>query len=83
MENQYVEYKVVISTPGYKIEGILVISAGVRLSDYLNNRERPFIPVIKTKMYDWKGEFLEESDFLSINKERIIWIKENTGKELF
>jgi len=83
MQGQFGKFKVVVSTPGFKIEASLVVPQGLRMSDYLNNKEKTFIPLVDCKLYDWKGEFLEDSPFLGINKERIIWIRESSGKELF
>ena len=83
MNGQFQKFKVVISTPGFKIKASLVVPEGLRLSDYLNDRSKIFVSLVEVKIFDWKGEFLEDTDFLGLNKERIIWIREDTGKELF
>jgi len=68
--------KVVISMAGYRLEGVVSVPEGIRPSDFLNSHDQMFIAVTDCKIYDWKGEFLEDKDFIAINKERISWIAE-------
>ncbi len=83
MKEHFQRFKVVISTPGFKIKAVLLVPEGLRLSDYLNDNHRSFISLVEAQLFDWKGEFLESTDFLGLNKDRIIWFREDTGKELF
>ncbi|MBN2120359.1 MAG: hypothetical protein JW734_04835 [Candidatus Omnitrophica bacterium] len=68
--------KVAISMPGYRIEGFISVPEGQRPSDFLNARRFRFVAITDSKVYDWQGEFLEDKDFLAVNKERISWIAE-------
>ena len=68
--------KVVISMPGYRLEGILSVTEGVRPSDFINSHEQLFISLTDCKVYDWQGKFLEDKDFIVVNKERISWVAE-------
>ena len=68
--------KVAISMPGYRIEGLISVPEGHRPSDFLNTQRYRFIAITDTKVYDWQGEFLEDKEFLAINKDRISWIAE-------
>ena len=68
--------KVVLSMPGFRVEGLISVPEGQRPSDYLNDQDKLFIAITDAKIYDWKGEFLEEKDFIAINKERISMISE-------
>ena len=62
--------------PGYRVEGLISVPDGQRPSDFLNSQRYKFIALTETKVYDWQGEFLEDKEFLAINKERVSWIAE-------
>jgi hypothetical protein len=68
--------KVAMSMPGYRVEGLISVPEGQRPSDFLNTQRYKFIALTEAKVYDWQGEFLEDKEFLAINKERISWIAE-------
>jgi len=65
--------RIVISIPGFKIEGEAHIMNGIRFSDFLNETKVNFVPLTNVEVYDWKGEFLYKTKFLAINKEKIAW----------
>jgi len=68
--------KTALSMPGFRIEGHISVPEGVRVSDFLNEQAHPFISVIEARIYDWKGEFIEDKEFMAVNKERISWMAE-------
>lgn len=68
--------KVGISMPGYRIEGYISVLEGQRPSDFLNVEEQQFVALTEVKIYDWKGEFLEDREFVAVNKERVSWLSE-------
>lgn len=71
-----VKSKIVISMPGYRIEGHISLPEGLRCSDFLNSERNEFISLTEVKIYDWQGQFLEDKDFIAVNKEKISWIGE-------
>ncbi len=71
-----VKSKIVISMPGYRIEGYISLPEGLRCSDFLNSERNEFISLTEVKIYDWQGQFLEDKDFIAVNKEKISWIGE-------
>jgi len=68
--------KTVMSMQGFRIEGYISVPEGVRASDFLNEQTQSFISVIDAKVYDWKGDFIEDKEFMAVNKERISWMAE-------
>jgi hypothetical protein len=68
--------KVAVSMPGYRIEGLISVPEGQRASDFLNAQRYQFVSLTEVKVYDWQGEFLEDKEYLAVNKERISWIAE-------
>lgn len=75
--------RIVISIPGFKIEGEAHILNGIRFSDFLNETKVNFVPLTNVEIYDWKGEFLYKAKFLALNKEKIAWTtyKEELSEE--
>jgi uncharacterized protein involved in tolerance to divalent cations len=68
--------KAVMSMPGFRIEGYISVPEGVRASDFLNEQEHAFVSVVEARIYDWKGDFIEDKEFMAVNKERISWMAE-------
>ncbi|HEC70088.1 MAG TPA: hypothetical protein ENI31_07390 [Candidatus Omnitrophica bacterium] len=68
--------RVVLSMPGYRIEGYISLPEGVRCSDFLNSERNSFVSLTEVKIYDWQGNFLEDKDFIAANKKRISWVSE-------
>lgn len=64
---------VVIQTIFGRIEGFFYVMAGARLKDEINNAEQ-FIAITNAKIYnlDGNGEF--SCEFLSLNRDHIIWL---------
>ena len=63
--------------PGYRVEGYIFVNKGQRATDYLNTRDKSFIAVTDAKIYDWKGDLLEQKEFIAVNKDRISLIAES------
>jgi hypothetical protein len=68
--------RVIISTSGLRIEGSFSVPEGLRASDHLNDVTQQFIMLTGTKLYDWKGDYLEDKEFLALNKNLITWMSE-------
>lgn len=73
MKKPVIKTKIAVSMQGLRIEGYISVPEGLRPSDFLN-AEQQFVSVIDVKIYDWKGEFLEDKEYMAINKDRISWI---------
>jgi len=76
MKKAVEKIKVAMSMPGYRVEGFIFVLEGQRASDFLNDQDKLFIAVTEAKIYDWKGDFLEDKDFIAVNKDRISLISE-------
>lgn len=68
--------RVSVCMPGIRLEGTFAVPEGLRVSDFLNDSNCIFVSVVDVKIYDWKGDFLEDKEFMAVNKERITWIAE-------
>ncbi len=68
--------KVIVSMPGYRIEGMIHVWEGERITDFLNSQKKTFIALTDAKVYDWQGEFIEDKKFMSVNRNRIAWMAE-------
>jgi len=68
--------KITLSMPGLRVEGHYSVPEGLRASDHLNDVDHQFVLLTDAKLYDWKGDYLEDKEFLAVNKNRITWISE-------
>ena len=57
--------KVIILTQTYKIEGLIDLIPGARLTDYMNNSNR-FIAVTNARIFDFKDNQILEAGFLDV-----------------
>ena len=76
--------KIMVSIPGFRIEGEAHIMNGIRFSDFLNEAKVDFVPLTNVDIFDWKGDFLYRSKFIAIHKDKIIWttyVDELTSKQ--
>ncbi len=64
---------VVIQTVFGRIEGFFHVMAGARLKDEINNAEQ-FIALTNAKIYDLDGKCELVCEFLSLNRDQIIWL---------
>ena len=80
-----VPIEVIIQTVSARIHGEIHVKPDERLKDELNQSEQ-FLAVTNAKILDQEGNPPYESQFLTINKNQIIWIipegdLENSKKE--
>ena len=68
--------KVKLFTSNCRIEGYLVMEEGLRLSNYLNKDSVHFIILTKVSVYDWSDKLLMSSDFLCVNKDSVIFARD-------
>ncbi|PWH19019.1 MAG: hypothetical protein DDG59_04405 [Anaerolineae bacterium] len=64
---------VMIQTIFGRIEGFFYVMAGARLKDEINNAEQ-FIAITNAKIYDLNGECEVLCEFLSLNRDHIVWL---------
>lgn len=64
---------VVIQTVFGRIEGFFHVMAGARLKDEINNAEQ-FVAITNAKIYDLRGDCQLVCEFLSLNRDHIIWL---------
>ena len=64
------EQYIVILTDTLRIEGILGIFSGVRLTDYMNE-SKPFIPITDATVKDLFGRPVMKSAFINVKREAI------------
>ncbi len=76
------EMPALIQTTANLIHGHIYLRAGLRLKDELNGTAEQFIAVTDAEVYNASGQVLVRSEFLTINKTHIIWIRpDEEGKE--
>ena len=67
--------RVILFTENTKIEGIISVREGFRISDYLNKEKGPFIPLNDVCVRDFSGRVQLDTNFLCVNKHKIIAVK--------
>ncbi len=63
----------IIQTVTNRIEGLIYVRAGERVSDELN-RSAKFLAVTDATIFDLNGKELYRSTFMSINLDQIVWL---------
>ena len=69
------EVAALIQTTANLIHGHIYLRAGLRLKDELNGTAEQFIAVTNAEVYNPNGQVLVRSDFLTLNKHEIIWVR--------
>ena len=69
------EVAALIQTTANLIHGHIFLRAGLRLKDELNGTVEQFIAVTEAEVYNPNGQVLVRSDFLTLNKNQIIWVR--------
>jgi len=64
-----------IQTTSNLIHGRIYLRPGLRMKDELNGTAEQFIAVTDAEVYNANGQVLVRSEFLSINKNHIVWIR--------
>jgi hypothetical protein len=69
------EIPALIQTVSNLIHGHLYLRPGLRLKDELNGLAEMFIAVTDAEVYNANGQVLVRSEFLTLNKNQIVWIR--------
>lgn len=75
------EISALIQTLTNLIHGQLYLRPGLRLKDELNGTAETFIAVTDAEVYNANGQVLVRSQFLTLNKAHIIWIRPDEESE--
>jgi hypothetical protein len=62
-----------VQTITHRVSGMIYFRPGERLKDELNRADK-FIAVTNATVYNAAGEVLYRADFLSINRDHIVWL---------
>jgi hypothetical protein len=63
----------IIQTTTHRIEGLIYVRTGERVSDFLNTGG-PFLAVTDATISDLSGVEVLSADFLSVNQNHVIWL---------
>jgi hypothetical protein len=66
---------VLIQTDTHLVHGQIYLRPGLRLKDELNGTAETFIAVTDAEVYHTNGQVLVRSQFLTVNKAHIVWIR--------
>jgi hypothetical protein len=69
------EIPALVQTTANLIHGHVFVRQGLRLKDELNGTAEQFIAVTGAEVYNANGQVLVHSEFLTINKAQIVWIR--------
>ena len=69
------EVATLIQTTANLIHGHIYLRAGLRLKDELNGTQEQFIAVTEAEVYNANGQVLVRSEFLTLNKNQIVWVR--------
>lgn len=69
------EVPALIQTTANLIHGHIYLRAGLRLKDEFNGTAEQFIAVTDAEVYNANGQVLVRSDFLTLNKNHVIWVR--------
>ncbi|MCC7361763.1 MAG: hypothetical protein IT317_19935 [Anaerolineales bacterium] len=69
------EIPALIQTVSNLIHGHLYLRPGLRLKDEFNGLAEMFIAVTNAEVYNANGQVLVRSEFLTLNKNQIVWIR--------
>ncbi len=69
------DISVLIQTATNLVHGRIYLRPGLRLKDELNGTAEHFIAVTGAEVYNANGQILVRSDFLTLNKNHIIWVR--------
>jgi hypothetical protein len=69
------EIAALVQTTSNLVHGHIYIRPGLRLKDELNGTSEMFIAVTDAEVYSLNGQVLVHSEFLTLNKSHIIWVR--------
>ena len=75
------EIAVLIQTTTNLVHGQIYLRPGLRLKDELNGTAENFLAVTDAEVYNANGQVLVRSEFLTLNKVHIIWIRPDEETE--
>lgn len=75
------EIAVLIQTTTNLVHGQIYLRPGLRLKDELNGTAENFLAVTAAEVYNANGQVLVRSEFLTLNKEHIVWIRPDEETE--
>ena len=75
------EIPALVQTVSNLIHGMLYLRPGLRLKDELNGTAEQFIAVTDAEVYNAQGQVLVRSEFLTVNKAHIVWIRPDEDTE--
>lgn len=75
------DISVLIQTITNLVHGRVYLRPGLRLKDELNGTAENFIAVTDAEVYNTNGQVLVRSQFLTLNKAHIIWIRPDEEAE--
>jgi hypothetical protein len=75
------EISALIQTITNLVHGQIYLRPGLRLKDELNGTAENFIAVTDAEVYNANGQVLVRSEFLTLNKAHIIWIRPDEESE--
>ncbi|RII01070.1 hypothetical protein B9J77_00605 [candidate division NPL-UPA2 bacterium Unc8] len=72
--------EVIAFVPGYRINGIIHLPVGGRISDLVNIKEKRFVAITKASIYsEGTGRLSYKSEFINLNRDYIILIFPASG----
>jgi len=72
--------EVIAFVPGYRINGIIHLPPGGRISDFVNIKEKRFIAITKASIYsEGTGKLSHKSEFINLNRDYIMLIFPTAG----
>ena len=69
------DISVLIQTITNLVHGRVYLRPGLRLKDELNGTAETFLAVTDAEVYNNNGQVLVRSEFLTVNKAHIIWVR--------
>lgn len=72
--------EVIAFVPGYRINGIVHLPVGGRVSDFVNVKEKRFVAITKASIYfEGTGKLAYKSEFVNLNRDYIMLIFPTAG----
>ena len=72
--------EVIAFVPGYRINGIVHLPVGGRVSDFVNVKEKRFVALTKASIYfEGTGKLAYKSEFINLNRDYIMLIFPSAG----
>jgi hypothetical protein len=80
MKTEREAVEIIAFVPGYRINGVVHLPPGGRITDFVNVKEKPFIAVTKASIYfEETGKLAYKSEFVDLNRDYIMLIFPTAG----